>query len=179
VITGVIKTNVPSRIAFQVPSALDSRVILDDGGAENLLGKGDLLYLPPGAAEKVRGQGAFVSDEEVSAVVAFVAAQSGPAFESDIHQKLSRASSAEGESISDEDRNLIRQCAEIIRQEKRASTSLLQRRLRIGYNRAAWVVDKLFVLGVVGEDNGAKPRDILMDLDTVDFEELLDKLGSA
>lgn len=164
VVTGVIKTNIPSRIAFQVPSALDSRVILDENGAENLLGKGDLLYLPPGSAKLVRGQGAFVSDEEVRQIVEFASSQSQPSYEQEIHKTLSRPVS-EGDSISAEDEELIQKCIEVLRQEKRASTSLLQRRLRLGYNRAAWVIDILEQRGIVGPENGAKPREILVDLD--------------
>lgn len=167
VITGVIKTNVPSRIAFQVPSALDSRVILDENGAENLLGKGDLLYLPPGSAKFVRGQGAFVSDDEVKAVVDFCAAQGEPQFHPEIHGKLNR--SGGDEEVSSEDYELLVKSLEVVRQEKRASTSLLQRRLRLGYNRAAWVMDHFEGLGIVGPENGAKPREILVDLDTYEL----------
>lgn len=168
VITGVIKTNVPSRIAFQVPSALDSRVILDENGAENLLGKGDLLYLPPGSAKFVRGQGAFVSDDEVKRVVDFCAAQGEPQFTPEIHNKLNRGE-GDGEEVSTEDYELLVKSIEILRQEKRASTSLLQRRLRLGYNRAAWVMDHFEGLGIVGPENGAKPREILVDLDTYEL----------
>lgn len=168
VITGVIKTNVPSRIAFQVPSALDSRVILDENGAENLLGKGDLLYLPPGSAKFVRGQGAFVSDDEVKKVVDFCAAQGEPQFHPEIHGKLNRGD-GEGEEVSTEDYDLLVKSIEVLRQEKRASTSLLQRRLRLGYNRAAWVMDHFEGLGIVGPENGAKPREILVDLDTYEL----------
>ncbi|MDR1304715.1 MAG: DNA translocase FtsK [Verrucomicrobiales bacterium] len=172
VITGVIKTNVPCRIAFQVPSALDSRVILDENGAENLLGKGDLLYLPPGSAKLIRAQGAFVSDEEVAKVVAFISRQCQPSYENEIHARLTRdADSAEAE-ISDEDLELIRKCVEVIRQEKRASTSLLQRRLRIGYGRASWVVDWLEQKGVLGPKDGAKDRELLTDFDQLDPETL-------
>jgi DNA segregation ATPase FtsK/SpoIIIE, S-DNA-T family len=168
VITGVIKTNIPSRIAFQVPSALDSRVILDENGAENLLGKGDLLYLPPGSAKYTRGQGAFVSDDEVKKVVDFCAAQSEPQFHPEINGRLNRDES-EGEEVSSEDYELIVKSFEVVRQEKRASTSLLQRRLRLGYNRAAWVMDHFEGLGIVGPENGAKPREILVDLDTYEL----------
>ncbi|MDR0533297.1 MAG: DNA translocase FtsK [Verrucomicrobiales bacterium] len=175
VITGVIKTNVPCRIAFQVPSALDSRVILDENGAENLLGKGDLLYLPPGSAKLIRAQGAFVSDEEVAAVVEFISKQCKPSYENEIHTKLSRGGNTEEEEISDEDMELIRKCVEVIRQEKRASTSLLQRRLRIGYGRASWVVDWLEQKGIVGPRDGAKDRDLLVDLDQLDPETLFDE----
>ncbi len=173
VITSLIKTNIPSRVAFQVPSSLDSRVILDENGAENLLGKGDMLYLPPGSGKTLRGQGAFVSDGEVQAVVDFVGGQVPAAFEAEIHRKLNPGGAgASDEEVSDEDKELVRTCLETIREEKRASTSMLQRRLRLGYNRAAWVVDFLERNGVLGAENGAKPRDILIDLDQFDPETL-------
>jgi S-DNA-T family DNA segregation ATPase FtsK/SpoIIIE len=173
VVTGVIKTNIPCRIAFQVPSALDSRVILDESGAENLLGKGDMLYVPPGSGKFTRGQGAFVGDEEVHRIVEYCAKQAHSKFESEIHQKLNRGEGAGDEEITDEDKELILKCVEIIRQEKKASTSMLQRRLRIGYNRGAWVIDWLERKGVLApSDNSAKPRDILIDLDQLDPENL-------
>jgi len=164
VITGVIKTNVPARIAFQVPSALDSRVILDENGAENLLGKGDLLYLRPGSSKLTRAQGGFVSEEEVSHVVEFIKKQMPNTYDTTANQKMT-SNVPEAEDISEEDEALIQKCFEIIRQEKRASTSLLQRRLRIGYGTAAWVIDQLENRGVVGPKDGAKDREILIDLD--------------
>ena len=163
VVTGVIKTNIPCRIAFQVPSALDSRVILDEPGAENLLGKGDMLYLMPGAAKLIRAQGAFVSDDEVAAVVAHIRKQGPTTYESEIHNKLSQNVSV-GEEVDDEDEELYQQCLEIVSQEKKASTSLLQRRLRLGYTRAARIMDLMERRGIVGPENGAKPREILMDV---------------
>jgi DNA segregation ATPase FtsK/SpoIIIE, S-DNA-T family len=173
VITGVIKTNVPCRIAFQVPSALDSRVILDENGAENLLGKGDLLYLPPGSSKLIRAQGAFVSDDEVAHVVDFIKKQSRPSYEAEIHQKLSKPSNSEDAELSDEDAEMVRKCFEVMRQEKRASTSMFQRRLRIGYNTAAWITDWMEQNGLVGPKDGAKDREILVDLDTFDLDRLL------
>ncbi|HEY8967378.1 MAG TPA: DNA translocase FtsK, partial [Candidatus Methylacidiphilales bacterium] len=168
VITSLIKTNIPSRVAFQVPSSLDSRVILDENGAENLLGKGDMLYLAPGSGKTMRGQGAFVTDDEVKTVVEFTAKQAGARFESEIHRKLNPGGAGAVEEIADEDKELIADCLDVIREEKRASTSMLQRRLRLGYNRAAWVVDFLERNGVLGPENGAKPREILVDLDQFD-----------
>ncbi|CAB4242681.1 DNA segregation ATPase FtsK/SpoIIIE [Methylacidimicrobium sp. AP8] len=163
VVTGVIKANIPCRIAFQVSSSLDSRVILDENGAENLLGKGDFLYLPPGVGQMVRGQGAYVSEEEVAEVVDYVRAQGGATIENELHEQL--AGDPAGGDLSAADRELVQKCLEIIWQERRASTSLLQRRLRLGYNRAAWVMDLLHQRGLVGPENGAKPREILADLD--------------
>jgi S-DNA-T family DNA segregation ATPase FtsK/SpoIIIE len=164
VITGVIKTNVPARIAFQVPSGVDSRVILDESGAENLLGKGDLLYLRPGASKLIRAQGAFVSDEEVSRVIDFIAAQATPYYEQEIHAKLTKPNSGDSD-LSEKDEELLAGALEVVKTEKRASTSLLQRRLGLGYGRAAWVIDQFESRGIIGSRDGAKDREILVDLD--------------
>jgi S-DNA-T family DNA segregation ATPase FtsK/SpoIIIE len=169
VVTGVIKTNIPARIAFQVPSGLDSRVILDENGAENLLGRGDLLYRPPGVAGYTRGQGAFVSDQEVQDVVDFAGGQADAQFAPELDAKLSGKAPAEME-VSEEDKKLIYECFDVIRQERKASTSNLQRRLRLGYNRAAYVIDYLEKIGVLGPPDGAKPREILVDLETYMLE---------
>ena len=164
VITGVIKANIPSRIAFQVASKIDSRVILDENGAERLLGQGDMLYLPPSASRLIRAQGVLVTDNEIHALVEFISKQSPPAFDTAMHEKL-QSSSAPEEEVTAEDEELVEKCIEIIRQEKRASTSLLQRRLRLGYTRAARIVDILEQRGILGPGEGAKPREILVDLD--------------
>jgi DNA segregation ATPase FtsK/SpoIIIE, S-DNA-T family len=164
VITGVIKANIPSRIAFQVASKIDSRVILDENGAERLLGQGDMLYLPPGASRLIRAQGVLVTDNEIHALVEFISKQSPPAFDTAMHEKL-QSTSAPEEEVTAEDEELVEKCIEIIRQEKRASTSLLQRRLRLGYTRAARIVDILEQRGILGPGEGAKPREILVDLD--------------
>jgi S-DNA-T family DNA segregation ATPase FtsK/SpoIIIE len=170
VITGLIKTNVPCRVAFQVPQSLDSRVILDENGAENLVGKGDMLYLPPGSSKLIRAQGAFVSDDEVSSVVQYIADQSKSAYEPEIHEKLSKSTSEDGQDdeVSEEEEELVEKCIEIIRQEEKVSTSLLQRRLRIGYNTAARMMDVLEARGVVGPADGAKAREILTDLNNAE-----------
>jgi len=167
VVTGVIKANIPSRIAFQVASGLDSRVILDMNGAEKLLGKGDMLYLPPGSAKLTRAQGVLVTDEEIHRVVANLAAQGKPVFEPSISAKLSSTTMPEDE-VTDEEEDLVDKCLEIIRQEKKASTSMLQRRLRLGYTRAARIVDILEQRGILGPKDGAKDREILVDLDGLD-----------
>ena len=164
VITGVIKANIPSRIAFQVASKIDSRVILDENGADRLLGQGDLLYLPPSASRLIRAQGVLVTDEEIHRLVEFVSKQSPPAFDTAMHEKLQSTAPPE-EEVTSEDEELVEKCLEIIRQEKRASTSLLQRRLRLGYTRAARIVDILEQRGILGPGEGAKPREILVDLD--------------
>jgi len=164
VVTGVIKANIPSRIAFQVASKIDSRVILDENGADRLLGQGDMLYLPPSASRLIRAQGVLVTDDEIRHLVEFVSAQSPPAFDMAMHEKLQSETTPE-EEVTEEDEELVEKCLEIIRQEKRASTSLLQRRLRLGYTRAARIVDILEQRGILGPGEGAKPREILVDLD--------------
>jgi S-DNA-T family DNA segregation ATPase FtsK/SpoIIIE len=164
VITGVIKANIPSRIAFQVASKIDSRVILDENGADRLLGQGDMLYLPPSTSRLIRAQGVLVTDDEIGRLVDFVSAQSPPAFDLAIHERMESAATP-NEEVTDEDEELVEKCLEIIRQEKRASTSLLQRRLRLGYTRAARIVDILEQRGILGPGEGAKPREILVDLD--------------
>lgn len=166
VITGVIKANIPARIAFQVASRVDSRTILDAMGADKLLGKGDMLYLPPGSAKLIRAQGALVTDQEIQQIVDFIAKQAKPSYELEIHQELSKPShESDGENGIDEDEGLIEQCIEVIRSEQKASVSLLQRRLRLGYTRAARIMDELENRGIVGPSKGAEPRDILIDLD--------------
>ena len=167
VVTGVIKANIPSRIAFQVASGIDSRVILDTNGAERLLGKGDMLYLPPGSAKLTRAQGVLVTDEEIHRVVANLATQGKPVFEPSIAARLSSTIMPEDE-VTDEEEDLVDRCLEIIRQEKKASTSMLQRRLRLGYTRAARVVDILEQRGILGPKDGAKDREIMVDLDGLD-----------
>lgn len=165
VVTGVIKANIPSRIAFQVASGIDSRIILDEKGAERLLGQGDMLYLPPGTSRLTRAQGVFVDDAEIERIVAFAAKQTEPAFDLSIQERLDSNLSPE-EEVSEEDEELVQKCIEIMRQEGKASTSMFQRRLRLGYTRAARVVDILEQRGFVAPGEGAKPREILMDLDT-------------
>ncbi len=165
VITGVIKANIPSRIAFQVASKLDSRVILDENGADRLLGQGDMLYLPPGTSRLVRAQGVLVTDEEISRLVEYAGKQGAPTFEAAIADKLEGNGGEDAEDVTEEDEELVEKCLEIIRQEKKASTSMLQRRLRLGYTRAARIVDILENRGVLGPENGAKGREILVDLD--------------
>jgi len=163
VVTGIIKANIPSRIALQVASKIDSRVILDENGAEKLLGNGDMLYLPPGTSKYTRAQGVLVTEEEIHRIVEFVAGQAEPKFDAGIHEKLTSTAIPE-EEVSDEDEELVAKCLEIVRQENRASTSMLQRRLKLGYTRAARVVDILEQRGIVGPKDGAKDREILVDL---------------
>ncbi|MBK1835366.1 DNA translocase FtsK [Roseibacillus ishigakijimensis] len=164
VVTGIIKANIPSRIAFQVSSALDSRVILDSKGAEKLVGKGDMLFLPPGSAKLERSQGAFVSDEEVEHIIEFCSNQTEQQFEQSIQDTINAGGASDdgAEEVSDEDEEIIAKCIDVIMTENKASTSLLQRRLRLGYTKAARMMDILEARGIIGPADGAKPRDILV-----------------
>jgi S-DNA-T family DNA segregation ATPase FtsK/SpoIIIE len=166
VITGVIKANIPARIAFQVASRVDSRTILDAMGADKLLGKGDLLFLPPGSAKLLRCQGALITDQEIQGIVDFIAKQGKPNYELEITQQLTKREDESGsDEGSGEDEEIIQDCIAVIRSEQKASVSLLQRRLRLGYGRAARIMDELEQRGIVGPSKGAEPRDILIDLD--------------
>jgi len=161
-----IKAEIPARIAFRCASRIESRSIIGGVGADKLLGKGDLLYLPPGSAKLIRAQGALVTEYEIMSVVDFIAKQARPSYELEIHQQLSRAGTGfEDESGIDEDEKIIQDCIKVIRSEQKASVNLLQRRLRLGYGRAARIMDELENRGIVGPSKGAEPRDILIDLD--------------
>lgn len=164
VVTGVIKANIPSRIAFQVASMQDSRVVLDSQGAEKLLGKGDMLY-EPGSGKAVRAQGVLVLDKEITRIVDFIGGHAKPRFEAELQKRLQRNAGLADVEPSEEDEELVEQCIEVIRQSNRASVSVLQRRLRIGYTRAARIMDLLEERGIVGPNKGAEPREILIDLD--------------
>ncbi len=175
VITGVIKANLPSRIAFQVASQVDSRTILDGKGADTLIGRGDMLFSPPGTSKLVRAQGAFVADEEVSSIVEFLKRNGPPQYDQSVQQQIDRAAKEdeEGEEGGEDedgdmgdDSALFQQALDVLRSTKRASTSMMQRRLRIGYNRAARIMDLMEDKGIVGPENGSSPREILVDLDT-------------
>ena len=167
VITGVIKANLPSRIAFKVASKVDSRTILDTMGADHLIGKGDMLFLPPGSADLVRSQGAFVADEEITDIVEFITRKNGePQFDEQFQRNIEEGDDSESDSpAGDWDDELVPAAIDVIRNSKRASTSMLQRRLKIGYNRAARIMEILEDEGMVGPENGSSPREILMDLD--------------
>jgi DNA segregation ATPase FtsK/SpoIIIE, S-DNA-T family len=131
-------------------------------GAEKLVGKGDMLYLPPGTAQLLRCQGAYITDEEVHRMVHHCSSQGEQKFEARIEEVLAGGSDDEAEEVSDEDEEMVQKCVEVIIQEKRASTSLLQRRLRLGYTRAARMMDLLEQRGYVGPGEGAKPREVLL-----------------
>jgi S-DNA-T family DNA segregation ATPase FtsK/SpoIIIE len=168
VITGVIKANLPSRISFKVASKVDSRTILDGGGAESLIGKGDMLFIPPGTSNLVRAQGAFVSDDEINGIVDFLKEKNDPPVFAEAVQKQIDSSDEEGGvSVEGGDDAMLNQALEVLKASKRASTSMLQRRLRIGYNRAARLMEELEERGVVGPENGSSPREILVDLDLI------------
>ncbi|MBI2497240.1 MAG: DNA translocase FtsK, partial [Opitutae bacterium] len=173
VITGVIKANLPARIAFQVASQVDSRTILDGKGAETLIGRGDMLFTPPGTSKVVRAQGAFVADEEIQSIVEFPKRKGPPQYAQSVQQQIDRAAREDDEEGGDgedgdlgDDEELFQQAFEVLRSTRRASTSMLQRRLRIGYNRAARIVEIMEEKGIVGPENGSSPREILVDLDT-------------
>jgi S-DNA-T family DNA segregation ATPase FtsK/SpoIIIE len=163
VITGTIKANFPARISFQVAQKVDSRTILDAAGADKLLGKGDMLFLPPGSPKLIRAQGALTTDAEINRIIEHWKKQGAPQYEVAIKEKI-EGKQADLPDIEEDD-ELLQQALEIIRQTRRASTSSLQRRLRIGYTRAARIMDLLEQRGIVGPAQGADPREILIDLD--------------
>lgn len=175
VITGLIKANVPSRIAFAVSSGVDSRTIIDMNGAEKLLGKGDMLFYPSGCPKPVRVQGAFISDTEVSAVVDFLTEQGMTAdYNTEVANQIVQtqaAGDAKGGG-SDRDEYFI-QAGKFIIEKDKASIGMLQRMFKIGFNRAARIMDQLAEAGVVGEEEGTKPRKVLMSAE--EFEELLEQ----
>ena len=157
VITGVIKANIPSRIAFSVSSMTDSRTILDMGGAEKLLGKGDMLFLPVGANKPKRVQGAFLSDEEVEELVDFVIAQQKAQYQEEM---IPTDKPEEAQPEVDDD--LYDDAVQLITEMQTASVSMLQRRFRIGYTRAARLIDAMEARGIVGPYEGSKPREVLI-----------------
>ena len=173
VITGVIKANVPSRIAFSVASGVDSRTILDMNGAEKLLGNGDMLFYPSGYPKPLRVQGAFVSDGEVSNVTEFLKEQNeDTGYNTEIEKKLTQSSLAGGAGGQNERDALFTDAGKFIIEKDKASIGMLQRMFKIGFNRAARIMDQLAEAGVVGEEEGTKPRKILMSME--EFEEFLE-----
>ena len=188
VITGLIKANFPSRIAFRVASQVDSRTILDGIGAEALLGNGDMLFIPPGKSEPARLQGAYISSEDTERLMGWYELrreQRKAAFEAqglfadaptedDIIERIRRkeaeeAGGSDAESLDDSDRDkLFREAAEVVIQHQQGSTSLLQRRLKVGYGRAARIIDQLHLAGILGPPDGSKPRDVLAGLDDLE-----------
>jgi len=171
VITGLIKANVPSRIAFSVSSGVDSRTIIDMNGAEKLLGKGDMLFFPQNLPKPIRVQGAFVSDEEVAKVTEFLKSQGEAEYNHSISKSLEKEATEEtGGSQSDRD-ELFAEAGSLVIETDKASIGFLQRKFRIGFNRAARIMDQLAAEHVVGEEEGTKARKVLMNME--EFEELL------
>jgi S-DNA-T family DNA segregation ATPase FtsK/SpoIIIE len=173
VITGVIKANLPSRIAFQVASQVDSRTILDTKGADTLIGRGDMLFSPPGSSRLVRAQGAFVSDDEMLAIVEALKKNGPPQYAQEVQAQIDRDPESDDDDVEGEeddmgnDDELFKEAVGVLKSTRRASTSMLQRRLRIGYNRAARIMELMEDRGIVGPENGAQPREILKDLDVM------------
>jgi len=163
VVTGLIKANFPARISFAVTSSIDSRVILDTTGAESLLGRGDMLFTPPEASAPIRSQGALVTDQEIEKVITFwqKSLPAGPVMEASPWDKMLE----EEQVMSDKD-NLIEKAIALVRESGHASASLLQRRLRIGYPRAARLIDELEEMGVIGPaQGGGREREVLISRD--------------
>ena len=182
VITGVIKANIPSRIAYKASSAIDSRTILDMAGAESLIGHGDMLYMPVGASQPVRIQGAFVSEDEIEKVVAFVSKDGASGYEESVENSIVRQqkldfSGGEASVVQGDDRDgLFYDAGELITDMGKASIGMLQRKFKIGFNRAARIMDQLCEAGVVGEEEGTKPRRILMTREQ--YREFMEKGGT-
>ena len=171
VITGVVKANIPSRISFAVSSQIDSRTILDAGGAEKLLGKGDMLFLPMGANSPTRIQGAYVSDEEIQSIVDYTISQQKAIYDEsltiDRGSSSSNGSSGEDdyESNDEYDDPLYNEIVDFAVRTGKISASLIQRKYRLGYNRAARIIDLLEERGIIGPQNGSKPREVLVKLE--------------
>jgi S-DNA-T family DNA segregation ATPase FtsK/SpoIIIE len=160
VLTGIIKANFPARISFQVSSRTDSRTILDQNGADHLLGQGDMLYLPPGTSKLQRFHGAFVDEKEVESLTKQLRAQGGPQFDHELIQAAEDSAAAE-EQDPDVDEMFDRAVA-IVADSRNASISYLQRRLKVGYNRAARMIEHMENEGIVGPQVGTKPREVFV-----------------
>lgn len=175
VITGLIKANIPSRVAFAVSSQVDSRTIIDSSGAEKLLGKGDMLFFPSGYPKPIRVQGAFVSDKEVSSVVDFLKNNNTEAqYNEEVHEKISNAKINEGGAANNNDRDeYFVEAGRFIIEKDKASIGMLQRVYKIGFNRAARIMDQLSEVGVVGPEEGTKPRKVLMTMEQ--YEQFLEE----
>lgn len=166
VITGLIKANIPSRIAFAVSSQVDSRTILDKGGAEKLLGMGDMLYHPAGARAATRVQGAFVSDPEIESVLEFIKENVGEThYSEDLEEEIERHATGENgvtPDVEDDGDALLPEAIELAMSLGKISTSMVQRRLGVGYSRAGRIIDQMEARGIISGANGSKPRDVLV-----------------
>lgn len=162
VITGLIKANVPSRISFAVSSGVDSRTILDQTGAEKLLGRGDMLYMPIGASKPERVQGAYIASDEVERVIEWVKKQQEVDYDETMIPKKGESSSSNDSENDEPEDEFYNQAVDLVRRQQTASVSMLQRRFRIGYNRAARIVDEMEAKGIVGPSEGSKPRQVLV-----------------
>jgi len=179
VITGLIKANVPSRIAFAVSSQVDSRTILDSVGAEKLLGKGDMLFFPSGAPKPSRVQGAFVSDDEVEKIVDFIKSNGTANYSEDILETIENGNKTDKELAQEKDDDdtdpLLMEAIQTVVETRQASTSFIQRRFKVGYARAGRIIDQMEERGVISGYQGSKPREVLMSLEKLN--EL--KMGTA
>ena len=168
VITGVVKANIPSRISFAVASSIDSRTILDMSGAEKLLGKGDMLYLPMGENTPTRIQGNFISDEEIQRLIDYVSHEQVAKYDHSITEVPDDHMAGAGSPTEEYDDPLYNEIVDFAIQTGKISASLIQRRFRLGYNRAARIVDLLEERGIIGGPNGSKPREVLVKLEKTD-----------
>ncbi len=160
IVTGLIKANLPCRIAFRVASRMDSRIVLDQNGAERLMGQGDMLYLPPGSAKLARAQGTFVDDGELRRAIDYLLEQGRP----DFHPELVRLRANNGPVEGERD-DVFDEAVRIVLETRRGSVSLLQRKLMIGYSRASRLIDQMAEEGVVGDYKGSQAREVLMTLE--------------
>ena len=165
VITGVVKANIPSRISFAVSSSIDSRTILDMSGAEKLLGKGDMLFLPQGESIPIRVQGNFVSDDEIKTIVDYTISQQKASYDNNLTVSEEDKGATTMTESDDYEEPLYNEIVEFVISQGKASASLLQRRFRLGYNRAARCIDLLEERGIIGPSNGSKPREVLVKLE--------------
>lgn len=183
VITGIIKANIPSRIAFAVSSQVDSRTILDGAGAEKLLGKGDMLFYPSGAPKPVRIQGAFISDKEVENIVKFIKREGDPVYDERIIDSINKADEPEKVATSKDDEDdtdpLLEEAIELCIASGQASTSAIQRRLKVGYARAGRIIDQMEERGIISGYQGSKPREVLMSKERWEELKMAPALGGT
>jgi len=170
VLTGLIKANFPTRISFKVSSKVDSRTILDQSGAEHLLGDGDMLFLPPGAAKLRRIHGAFISESETERIIDFVKKQGKAEYDQSVLQVVEDESTVEAQDAEDYDEKYDEAVA-VVTQTGQASISMVQRRLRVGYNRAARMIEMMEREGIVGPSDGSRPRELLVRSDYSEYSE--------